>query len=181
MVDPNINWDRHLSTLRAKGIAGEELRKRVGYCIVMCNNQDLDIHRKIGVLVSGDKWSSYNEESWNEYLDTIEEKLKEINSLSTKLIHIPYISPEDIAKEANTSSIFRWIKEKYSLTDEEASVIVSLYGENIISQFCRENQYTRLKGKFAFLIGLKDWYEEKSLDPIKVKEYESKNLQKYFK
>lgn len=180
MVDPDINWEKYLSILRTKGISGEELRKRVGYCIVICSKQELDIHKKIGVLLSGDKWHSYDEDQWNLYLDEIENKLKEINSLNSKLIHIPYIIPEQIPKESNTFGIFNWIKEKYSLTDTEASTIVSLYGENLISQFCRENQNIRLKGKFAFLISLKDWYERKSLDPIKVKEYESKNMQKYF-
>ena len=180
MVDEKIDWAKHVSTLRSRGITGDELRKRVGYCIAINSQQKLDIHRKIGVLLSGDKWSSYNEELWNEYLDDIENKIKDINALHLQLLHIPYIPPNKITLEANTLGIYNWIIKSYHLSPAETKIIVSLYGESLLSQFCRNNGNVNVSGKFPFLIKLKEWYDKKSLNPVKVKEFESKNLQKYF-
>jgi hypothetical protein len=180
-VDPEIDWGKHIRNLRAKGVSGDELRKRVGFCIATCRQRQLDMLQKVGSLTSGDKWAGYNEKEWNLLVDKLEVELKTIVNTQKILGRIPYIPQDNISSEAYTLQAYSSLMKQWDISELQAATAVSLYGANIIEAFLSNYQNKKnTRGLPNFVYYLHKWFKDCSIDPSIAKEKESLELSRHY-
>jgi hypothetical protein len=176
-IDQEVDWEAHLRELRQKGISGDELRRRVGFCISMCLGKDIDTSKKVSTLTRANKWPGYREEEWEEKLVELEDTYSRIIDTSLKLKDIQYYSPADIKREPLTAQLYNWFILNQDMQEDQVISIIQLYGEHVLSAFLNDTKQRSNQSSMQFLFSLHRWLNEQDINPITVKQMELESIQ----
>ncbi len=169
LVDGEIDWELHLKDLRQKGMSGEVLRKRVGFCIYCAREKKLDTTQKVSALTRASNWPGYTDKNWSCELVDAENFFLELNSTIPELRKIKYYSREDLHREIEPLNAMNSLSE-IGFSKDEAETVTILYGSRLINSFFDDTRIRKNLSLYQLLFSLRNWYVINSINPVRVKE-----------
>lgn len=178
LVDRNIAWSDYLKELRQKGIHGDVLRKRVGFCIYVARERNLDITQKVSALTRAFNWPGYGDNNWEKELEDAEVFFVYIEDLIRDLKKQEFLTKDSLHREVSTIIAMENLSS-IGLSEKESEIVTMLFGSYIINGFFNETEYKKESNIYQFLYALSIWLRQNDIDPIRVKRKEVEDLKRY--
>lgn len=164
-VSKDEPWEAIINSLYGKKISKKNVKKRIAFVVVSADMGKVGQGKGDMWLQACDTFVQFQSgKDWEQEYEKIKQFDKEIALNRAELSKIQYLSPSLVPSDSQTNWSYRYLRDEWKLSEEEAAMEVSLYGASIIESFSKIfSPYGRHKeGRYHFVRALHRYALEQS-------------------